>query len=41
MSQPPMTDDEWQTLSKAADILEQYGYHEESVAVFRIAERGE
>jgi len=36
-----MTDEEWQTLSRAADILEFYGYHDESVAVFRIAERGE
>lgn len=36
-----MSEGEWLILSDAANILERYGYHDESVAVFRIAERGE
>lgn len=36
-----MQDNEWKTLSEAADILERHGYHDLSVQVFAIAERGE
>ena len=38
MPELTMSDEEWQVLSNAADVLERHGYHAESVRMFWISQ---
>ncbi len=38
MVDPEMSDEEWETLRAAADVLERCGYHRESVLLFKICQ---